>query len=640
MRRARSAVLTVLVAVGLSVAVGPQAAFAAAPSISNISPASGPVGTPVTISGTGFTGATSVAFAATEATFTVDTDQQISTSVPTGASSGVITVTTPDGSGASPSSFTVIVAPAVTGFSPDGGIPGSSVAIAGSGFTGSTAVTFNGTAGAFNVDSDVQITATVPAAATSGPIEVTNAAGSADSPTAFTVLPDPALVGSWSEPQDLGIIPIHMALLHTGQVMLYERPQGTLGSAARLYDPSTGLVTDADLPFDRQIFCSGLSELSNGQLFVTGGQATGQPLGDGIKGGTVFDPATSTWSATADMKVSRWYPTNVALPSGKVLVMSGQQVHGKYNKLQELYDPAAGTFSTLPHSAQRKFVALYPRSFVMPDGRVFVAGGDPKTAALDLTTNTWTEMGNLLFGTRSGGSAVLLPGLHQILTAGGGNSVGTNTAEVFDYDNPSAGWAWTGSMNYARRSLNLVLLPTGHVLAVGGNRKGPRLDPVYAAEDYDPATGSWSVLASMSLQRSYHSTALLLPDGRVLSAGADTGLPDEHLMQIYSPPYLFNGPRPVITSAPDSLTYGQHFAIGTDDPAGVSRVELIRPGAVTHSNNMDQRLVDLTFGVNPDTGQLEADAPANANLAPPGYYMLFILSAAGTPSVSTWVHVS
>src|SRR5205807_5910747 len=137
----RSVVPTVLMAIGLSVAMGLPAAFASGPSISDVSPPSGTVGTPVTITGIGFTGATSVAFAATEATFTVDTDEQISTSVPTGASSGVITVTTPDGSGTSPSSFTVIVAPAVTGFSPDRGIPGSSVAIAGSGFTGSTVVT-------------------------------------------------------------------------------------------------------------------------------------------------------------------------------------------------------------------------------------------------------------------------------------------------------------------------------------------------------------------------------------------------------------------------------------------------------------------------------------------------------------------
>jgi hypothetical protein len=143
-------------------------------------------------------------------------------------------------------------------------------------------------------------------------------------------------------------------------------------------------------------------------------------------------------------------------------------------------------------------------------------------------------------------------------------------------------------------------------------------------------------MASQAVQRTYHSTAVLIPDGRVISSGSDSGSQDQ-TYEIYSPPYLFNGARPTITSSPATLTYGQKFNIITPDASTITRVALVRPGATTHADDFDQRYVDLTFKVG--TGGVQATAPANGNYAPPGYYMLVIVNSSGVPSVMPFLQI-
>ena len=148
------------------------------------------------------------------------------------------------------------------------------------------------------------------------------------------------------------------------------------------------------------------------------------------------------------------------------------------------------------------------------------------------------------------------------------------------------------------------------------------------------------MMASQVARRGYHSTAMLLPDGRVLSAGSDDfAKPDNsQTVEIFSPPYLFNGPRPSITAAPASVKYGAALAITTPDAASITRVALIRPAAVTHANNFDQRYVDLSFTVG--NGVINATAPPNSNYAPPGYYMLVVVNSSGVPSVMPFIRVT
>ena len=208
-------------------------------------------------------------------------------------------------------------------------------------------------------------------------------------------------------------------------------------------------------------------------------------------------------------------------------------------------------------------------------------------------------------------------------------------------------WQYTGSMAQARRQLNATLLPDGRVLATGGTSSPGFTDPaggVRAAEVWDPDSGNWTTWASNQVTRVYHSATLLLPDARILHAGSGDGgeyggipLLREPNAEIFSPPYLFRGARPSITSAPGFVGYGQQFFVATPDAGQVVRATLVRPSSVTHGFDQNQRFVELSL-VRVAAG-LELAAPANGNLAPPGDYMLFIMNSAGVPSVSRIVRL-
>jgi hypothetical protein len=198
-------------------------------------------------------------------------------------------------------------------------------------------------------------------------------------------------------------------------------------------------------------------------------------------------------------------------------------------------------------------------------------------------------------------------------------------------------WRTVAPMAHARRRMNLTLLADGTVLAVGGTNKSDDVaGAVKPAEIFDPATETWRTVDAMAEPRMYHSTAVLLPDGRILSTGGEASGARLHA-QIYSPPYLFQGPRPEITAAPAAADYGATFTVGTSDPASVTSVALIRPSAVTHAYDMNQRYVPLAFTAG--AGGLEVTAPASGGIAPPGDYMLVIEGPTGVPSTAQFVRV-
>jgi galactose oxidase len=219
----------------------------------------------------------------------------------------------------------------------------------------------------------------------------------------------------------------------------------------------------------------------------------------------------------------------------------------------------------------------------------------------------------------------------------GGSDPPTNTAEVIDLNQTSPSWRAVSSMANSGRQLNAVLLPDGKVLVTGGTAAPGFNDPsgaVHAAELWDPATENWTTLASnnANISRVYHSATLLLPDGRVLSTGGN-GFPDT---EIYSPPYLFKGTRPTITSAPPSIAYGQSFFVETPDALATSKITMLRLSSTTHAFNMSQYIKELSFSQT--TGGLNVTAPpapaTPGTVAPPGYYLLFILNGNGVPSVA------
>ncbi|HEX5474931.1 MAG TPA: LamG-like jellyroll fold domain-containing protein [Vicinamibacterales bacterium] len=450
---------------------------------------------------------------------------------------------------------------------------------------------------------------------------------------------DPAVVGQWASPFDVGMVAVNTVLMHTGKVLMFSG-SFEVSYAARVWDPVTGSI--AVLPDPAyNIFCAGQAQLPDGRILVVGGHDASST---GSAGATIFDPVTQTWSAVPDMAYRRWYPTATALPDGRMLVTSGGQTClSCLADVPEIFDPKANRFSKL--TSAKLAIWYYPFMFVLPDGRVLSAGSNEQayeTRALDLTSGTWSMVDPVI---RDGHTAVMYrPG--KILKTGTAADSGTSgsaaaTAFVIDMTQPSPQWRQVASMHFPRAFQNSTILPDGNVLITGG---GTQLDgydvskAVLTAELWSPATETFQTLSDAAVARLYHSTALLLPDGRILLAGSGDDGPaiNQTHAELYSPPYLFKGPRPTITSAPDVLQYGAPFTVQTPDAASIESIALMRPGAVTHAFDEDQRYVELSFTAG--AGSLTVQAPANANLAPPGYYMLFLVSDTGVPSVASWMH--
>jgi Galactose oxidase-like, Early set domain/Bacterial Ig domain len=462
---------------------------------------------------------------------------------------------------------------------------------------------------------------------------------------AVAIASAPQDVGEWGPVVNWPVVGMHVALLPNGKVLAYD----SIGdkatetypvqdhTRATVWDPATGTQTPVDVDTGFNIFCSGLAHLPDGRMFMAGGNLDQQL--NGIVQTHLFDPVTNLWSLGPNMLGGRWYPTVTPLSNGEMLITSGRvnipEVRTTAGSLRAL----TGASLSLP---------LYPWIDVAPNGKAFYSGPDQTLRALDTTgTGAWQTFGQRDSINRDyGGHAIFDIG--KMLVAGGGAS--TSDARVVNFNGATPQVTATAPMAFGRRQHNLTVLADGTVLATGGNSSGAGLVDlnagVYAAEQWTPATGQWRTLAAEQVTRQYHSTALLLPDGRVLSAGGGIcGTCDQvgylaKNAQVFSPPYLFQAdgtlaPRPSIDSAPAATSYGAAMDIATTNPASIQKVALVRLGAVTHSNNMEQRYIPLTFTAGA-TG-LTATAPVNANIAPPGFYMLFIIDANGVPSVARMV---
>lgn len=458
--------------------------------------------------------------------------------------------------------------------------------------------------------------------------------------------PDPSRFGQWSAPFDWPVVAIDMTLLPNGKILTWALEKDSSGrdvvnsTAARLYDPGTGDFTPVP-NFNTTLFCSGHSLLPDGRLLATGGQKNASAFGEPHT--NIFDFRTNAWARTDDMNAGRWYPTNTTLANGEVLVVSGNidSTQG-VNTLPQVWQTSGGWRSL--SGAAGQILPLYPWMFLTPSGRVFNAG--PEAATLFLNTSgsgSWTNGPSSRYGYRDYGTAAMYDD-GKIVIIGGGEP--TNTAEVIDLNSDPPSWRNVSPMAHARRQLNSTILPDGKVLVTGGTSAGGfnnARGAVLAAEMWDPSTERFTTMAEASVPRLYHSTALLLPDGRVLSAGG--GIPsapegdfDHYNAQIYSPPYLFQGDRPRITSAPSSIAYGDRLTIKTPDKNNIAGVTMIRLGSVTHAIDMEQRITRLTFS-NVKAG-LRVFAPSNRNLCPPGHYMLFILNRQGVPSIAKIIRIN
>ncbi|MEO5753245.1 MAG: galactose oxidase-like domain-containing protein [Chthoniobacterales bacterium] len=466
----------------------------------------------------------------------------------------------------------------------------------------------------------------------------------------------PVTEGSWNTlPYLMPINPIHVGLMHTGKVLVVAGSENVALQHdeeryyGAVYDPAAGTFQVQDLLWD--IFCTGMAALPDGRFLIIGGTDHYNPFyGESLA--TVFDPQTEKFAQLEEMGNGRWYGSSIILGDGSLMAFSGLDANRATNKAVELYNVGPGW-------SQEYFAQwtppLYPRMHLLPNGNVFYDGPNPDAAIFNPTTKVWTlNVAQSIFGNRRGGSSVLLPlrpgnGYQpKVIILGGGN-VGTTSTEIIDLSVASPAYRQTSPMAEGRIRLNAVLLPSGKVMALGGSTIDE--DPNFASlkgEIFDPTTETWSLAGTSVYPRLYHSSALLLPDATVWVAGSN---PEESFfenhMEVYSPAYLFttdqNGnvipaPRPTINSVTSEIAYRANFTIQTPNAADIGEVVIMKPGSSSHSFDFEQRFVGLTFSLN--GGKLTVTAPPNGSIAPPGYYMVFILNRSGVPSVAKFVHLS
>jgi hypothetical protein len=469
-----------------------------------------------------------------------------------------------------------------------------------------------------------------------------------------TSTPPPNL-GQWTQPQSLGMLAIHGAMLHTGNLLLWGYPIGRNGgpSPARLYNPIANTVTDVTLPYPVDIFCSGQSIMYDGRVMVAGGlDDFHYPADSGIFNSDIFDPASNTWTAGPLMNASRWYPTTIPMPDGTILTASGTANNGTQIQVSmETYNLTTNVWTLLPTSANMPEPNDdYPLYNILPSANIFWAA--PRLSQLgsnmyNIASQTWSFVGNLNEGPREHAGTVVLPKSQKVMIAGGSSSKDgdpTATTEIIDFSQPNPAWVYGPSMNIARYNANFIYLADGTLLTVGGNQSEDYTTPIEQPEIFDPVANTWTLMTPQSGSRGYHSTSFLLPDGRVLSAGSDSGIALENTYEIFSPPYLFNGPRPTITFSPASVRYGQVFTIDTPNATSIRRVALVRPAATTHANHMDDKYyIDLAYSASTATplgGRIIAFAPSSPDIALPGYYMLVIVNSSGVPSVMPFIQLN
>ncbi len=460
---------------------------------------------------------------------------------------------------------------------------------------------------------------------------------------------NPAVNGAWEGPYDWPVLGVHVTLLPNGKILAYDSVNDLRTEAspdqsftrAMTFDPVTKAIVRVDETLGYNIFCSGLAKLASGVVFAAGGNLN-QAL-DGINKSTTFDPSTNTWTAGAPMSQARWYPSVTPLANGEMLVTGGGPALSEVRQ-------ANGTFRALTNAQQAVWAKReYQWMIATANGKTAYVGPDDQVGLLDTNgTGTYQVLGARDGKNRNYGSfASFAPG--KVLISGG--AYFDSSAVVVDVN--SGATTATGPMAHQRRQHNLTVLADGTVLATGGFENSTQglvdvANNVYDAEIYNPATGQWRIVAPQERARQYHSTALLLPDGRVMSAGGgmcgvcDTVGYFQRNAEIYTPPYLFAADgspaaRPVITSVAAQLGYGYSYPLATPNAATVAKASLIRMSSVTHSADMEQRFLPLTFSTN--ARGLSVAMPANANAAPPGWYLLFVIDTNGVPSIAAKVQI-
>jgi hypothetical protein len=487
-----------------------------------------------------------------------------------------------------------------------------------------------------------------------------------------------------------GVVAVHAALLPTGKVLFFAGSGSSqhrfdspdFGNMAKgiytsvVWDPQATVPKNFTHPqtiFDAHgrafdFFCGGDTLLPDGRLISAGGTIGYNPY-RGRADATVFDPQTGKWSFIASMAHGRWYPSLVALGDGRVLAATGftEVFSFQHNQSIEIYDPANNHWDIHHFPPGFPNLPLYAHIFQLADGRLFFNGGHMDDALLlepcviDLKhapLQTTPIFGINARDMRNQSASVFLPPAQdqRIMLIGGGpegkpnKSYAVDNVDIVDFKAAQPHFAAATPLSFPRLHLNTVLLPDRTVFVTGGSLRQEDVPLAQLqSEIYDPAKDQWTLTASCTVPRLYHSTALLLPDGRVVTAGSNPDatqnvvwdkdqVNEEMRLEVYSPPYLFKGARPIIGNVLEQWAYSAVIDIPSPTAGRLKWAHLMRPCVTTHSFDSSQRLVDLPINSQVG-GMVKVTVPANPNIAPPGWYMLFIVNNDGVPSIGRWVHL-
>lgn len=455
---------------------------------------------------------------------------------------------------------------------------------------------------------------------------------------------------------------LHTTLLRNGKVLMIAGDgnngylYATKKFTADLWDPNTGQFKTLPVPDD--FFCAGHVPLADGRVLILGGTknfADGAQAFTGLKSSFIFDPATETFTRINDSIDGHWYPTLTRLGNGDVYATGGYDTDGTGSDATELFRAAENRWLASTEVKQAgQYWGTYPGMHLLSDGRLFYSGVHTFNAGLAGSGASFYNIGTGAIqdvpglrdkDLRDQGASVLLPPAQdqRVLVAGGGytefNSAPSKLTDVIDLKEAAPGYRAAGDLPVSKMYVNSVILPDRTVLSTGGGA-GVRSQNLIDAEIFDPATLKWTSVSADPVGRGYHSSAVLLPDGRVVAVG---GNPIDNSFElrisIYEPGYLFKGTRPTVGTTPAEMTYGGTVAIPAGFAAGTAakKVSLIAPMSVTHQSDPNARLVDVPFTVS--GGNLSLTIPTSRNILPPGPYMLFVTDSNDVPSTAKWVMV-
>ncbi|MGF7237585.1 MAG: galactose oxidase-like domain-containing protein [Frankia sp.] len=462
---------------------------------------------------------------------------------------------------------------------------------------------------------------------------------------------------------------VHGTMLNTGQVLMVAGS----GNNQQYFDEKvfrSVLLNSARASFTQvytpwDAFCCGHTVLPDGRVLFAGGTKKYEVLApdapdqkqhdyQGLKDSFVFDPAKGDFSRVGSMNHARWYPTLVTTGDGTVVAVSGLDEKGYIdNGNTESFDPVGNRW--IDHPGLHKVFPTYPALLLVADGRLFFtsanAGYGPASVAArrsglwNLRTNDFQDVVGLPQPelNETAASLLLPPAQDQkVMFLGGGangdSQVSTARTAIVDLSRAKPKWQRGPDMNVKKRYPGAVILPDDTVLVTNGSTRY-RADDSRTSEIYDPADNSFRPAADPYIGRDYHAQYLLLPDGRVVAIGSNP-LRDNNYFEtgvsVYSPPYLFQGPRPSIVAAPTKVARGRTLTFTASGP--VAKVRLMRPGSYTHVTDTEQRSIALPIVRQPGE-TVTVTIPENPNLVPTNWYMLFVVDGAGRPSTAAWVHV-